>query len=87
MIQKTRFKYFSTCLSRLLDKFNRGQNLKLNRIDTIVIPVYIECGLGGGDWNFYKNEITEFSRMLKCVRPDINLKVIYLNHPNKKKKE
>ena len=43
---KTRFNYFSTCFSRLLDKFKRGQNLKLNRIDTIVIPGYIGCGLG-----------------------------------------
>ena len=77
---KPRFNYFSTCLS----KFKPGQNLKLNRIDTIVIPGYIGCDLGGGDWNLYKNEITEFARTISCVRPDINIKVIYLNHPNKK---
>ena len=80
---KKRFQYFSKCLSQLLTKFKKRDHLGLNRIETILVPGYIGCGLGGGDWNFYKNEITEFYASLKCIRPDINIKVVYLNHPNK----
>ena len=84
--QKKRFQYFSSCLSQLLSKFKKRDQLELNRIDTILIPGYIGCGAGGGDWNFYKNGITEFFKLMKCVRPDITIKVVYLNLPNKKSK-
>ena len=83
---KKRFHYFSMCLTRLLTIFKKREHLEVNRIDTILIPGYIGCGLGGGDWNFYKNEISEFAKKMSRVRPDINIKVVYLNHPNKTSK-
>lgn len=42
-------------------------------IDKVVVPYMIGCGLGGGDWNRYKNILKEFSVKLKKSRPDINV--------------
>ena len=54
---KIRFENFKTCLDKLLREFRNNNHTRLNMINTIVLPGYIECNHSGGVWSLYKEKI------------------------------
>ena len=63
--------YFRDALANLINyllKYNI--NNKNNKIDTIVFPNRIGCGLAGGNWSQYESEIKKFAIKLHTAADD-----------------
>ena len=66
-----RLDYFDQCLTELSKKL-----IYMPHIKNIVLPKFIGCGMGGGEWCDYEEVISRFCISLYHVRPNINVFVI-----------
>lgn len=68
--------WFKECLMKILNVMPRRQPTPIN----VLVPYKIGCCLGGGNWDAYKNMLSEFEST--AMRQNVNLQItIYNNRP------
>lgn len=59
--KEKRLSYFKNCLVKLIHV------VESRKIKTVAFPYLIGCGMAGGDWNVYLEEINRFAEFLPGV--------------------
>ena len=69
-----------SCLKEYLLKYNNNNNNNNLQICSIVFPYKIGCGLAGGTWKEYENEIEKFAKQLLSSK-SIPFEVLIVHNP------